>query len=330
MTPTRTPGADPAPSTLMGAGWQPRARAHAEEIGTIWGDFGVRSEVDPLTAVMLTWPGDDLAFDEAPADMLMHARPDLARMREQVLGVAEAYASRGIAVQWLRPRAGTRGDGKPGAPPNLVFARDLALMTPEGAILARMATEQRAGEPRLAAEVLATLGIPILATPRGKARFEGPDALWVRPDVVMVAVGRRTNAEGYACVRRVLADQGVRCLKVAVWWKVQHLLGTVNLVDNDLVALLWPTVGVLRTLAELGIRAMDLSADRTLREELSAGRAHNFVTLAPRVILMPAGNPRTRAVLEAEGVEVIERDVSEYLKAAGGIGCLTGVLGRRA
>jgi N-dimethylarginine dimethylaminohydrolase len=54
----------------------------------------------------------------------------------------------------------------------------------------------------------------------------------------------------------------------------------------------------------------------------------NFVTLAPRHLLMPAGCPRTRARYEARGIRVEEVDVSEYLLAAGGIGCATGVLAR--
>lgn len=338
MTPIRTPGTDtprssPAeagvvPSTLMGEGWRPRSASHAEEMGSVWGDFGLNSEVAPLTAVLLTGPGDELAYSESPAEQLMYSRPDLEKMREEAVGVAAVYSSRGVTVHWLRPRLGTRPDGLGGASPNLVFARDLVFMTPEGAVLARMASEQRAGEERCAATVLAALGIPILATPTGRATFEGPDALWIRHDLVLVGVGRRTNDAGYDLVRRVLADQGVRCAAVPMSPGVQHLLGMVNLIDSDLAAMRCPTARLRRRLNEVGVKMLDLSADPALADELALGRSHNFVTLAPRVVLMPAGNPRTRAVLEAEGVEVIEREVSQYLCAAGGIGCLTGVLGR--
>ncbi|MSP54083.1 MAG: amidinotransferase [Myxococcales bacterium] len=314
----------------MGEGWRPRGLSHAQEMGTVWGDYGLSSEVARLTAVLLTGPGDELAYAESPAAQLMYSRPDLGKMRDEAAGVADAYASRGVAVHWLLPRLGTRPDGQAGAPPNLVFARDLAFMTPQGAVLARMASGQRAGEERCAAAVLAGLGIPILATPTGTATFEGPDALWVRPDLVLVGVGRRTNEAGYRLVRRVLADQGVRCAALPMSPGVQHLLGMVNFIDTDLAALRHPTPRLRRCLDGLGVKLLDLSADPMLVSELAAGRSHNFVTMAPRVVLMPAGNPRTRGVLEAEGVEVIERAVSQYLCAAGGIGCLTGVLGRSA
>lgn len=321
MTPTPKPGSEPAgplPSTLMGPGWRPRTASHAEELkrGGIWGGYGVRSEVAPLTAVLLTWPGDGLAFAGDPADWLMDARPDLVRMREEAEGVADAYTRAGVEVRWMRPEGA--------APPNLVFACDLFFMTPEGAILARMAAEQRAGEERYAAAALASAGVPLLATPTGHATFEGADALWLAEDLVMVGLGRRTNEAGFRTVGRVLADQGVRCVGVDLPPTVQHLLGAVNLVDRDLAVAWGATPSLRAALAEAGVRTLDFIDD----DEVVHGRALNFVTLAPREVLMPAGNPRTRARLEAAGVRVTERPVSQYLRAAGAIGCLTGVLGR--
>jgi N-dimethylarginine dimethylaminohydrolase len=63
--------------------------------------------------------------------------------------------------------------------------------------------------------------------------------------------------------------------------------------------------------------------------EAARGGALNFVTLGPRQILMAAGNPQTQAFLEAEGVVCRTVQVDELLKAAGGIGCLTGVVERK-
>ena len=76
--------------------------------------------------------------------------------------------------------------------------------------------------------------------------------------------------------------------------------------------------------ADVGIRLLDFVDV----PEVTRGRALNFVTVAPREIVMPAHNPRTRARLEAEGVRCHELVVDEYLRAEGGLGCLTGVLSR--
>jgi arginine deiminase len=63
-------------------------------------------------------------------------------------------------------------------------------------------------------------------------------------------------------------------------------------------------------------------------EEAVRGFALNFVTLGPRRILMAAGNPITRAFYEKAGITYHQVEVDELLKAAGGIGCLTGILER--
>jgi arginine deiminase len=56
--------------------------------------------------------------------------------------------------------------------------------------------------------------------------------------------------------------------------------------------------------------------------------AFNFVVLGPRQILMPAGCPRSQAAYEAAGITCHTVEVGELLKAAGGIGCMSGILWR--
>jgi len=43
---------------------------------------------------------------------------------------------------------------------------------------------------------------------------------------------------------------------------------------------------------------------------------------------MPTGNPVTQAFYEDAGIDCQKVEVDELLKAAGGVGCLTGVLKR--
>jgi arginine deiminase len=58
--------------------------------------------------------------------------------------------------------------------------------------------------------------------------------------------------------------------------------------------------------------------------------ALNFVTLGPRRILMAAGNPITQAFYEDAGIACQVVEVDEILKAAGGIGCATGIVERES
>jgi len=62
--------------------------------------------------------------------------------------------------------------------------------------------------------------------------------------------------------------------------------------------------------------------------EAKLGMALNFVTLGPRRVLMAAGNPLTQAFLEQAGIDCLTVQVDQLVKAAGGIGCLTGILER--
>jgi arginine deiminase len=62
--------------------------------------------------------------------------------------------------------------------------------------------------------------------------------------------------------------------------------------------------------------------------ESQGGMALNIVPLRPRAVVTPAGNVKTRAVLEAHGVEVIEVEVSELMKGGGSCHCMTGVVWR--
>jgi N-dimethylarginine dimethylaminohydrolase len=278
----------------------------------------VRREFDPLLAVLLSVPGDEFLQVRDPDEWLMLEPIDAAALGRQARGLASFYESRGIEVclhEPLRP-----------PPPNFIFQRDLFFMTPEGVVLSRMASLQRAGEERFAAEALASIGIPILHTIRGEGTFEGADAIWLDEKTVLAGVGIRTNPAGFVQVARVLEEMGARALSVELPAGIQHLLGIFNLADEDLAVVRKDTLtpGIRKVLADRGIRALELPPD----DEVLCRLSMNFVTLEPRRILMPAGCPWTRETFERAGIACHEVEVGEYVKAAGGPGCATGILRR--
>ncbi|MEV7975574.1 arginine deiminase family protein [Streptomyces sp. NPDC086519] len=308
------------PSTLGGPGWTARPGSHAAEVaaGRTWARCGYRSETDPLRSVLLARPPDSTgAVTDARAQLMTH-RVDLGRLRAQTDAVAEAFRAEGVAVHVAHP--------PPDAPPNVIFLRDLFLVTPEGAVLGRTASAQRAGEERHAALALAQAGVPIVHTVRGTASFEGADALWIDSETVLVSTGFRTDAAGVAALRHVLGEQGVTVLPIPLGPGVQHLLGSLVPVG--------PRQAVLHSAAATDeLRAALRARDYELIEfepddEVVHARSLNFVTLAPGRVLMPDGCPRTRRRLEKAGIRTRVVDVGEYVRAAGALGCLTGVLHR--
>jgi N-dimethylarginine dimethylaminohydrolase len=62
--------------------------------------------------------------------------------------------------------------------------------------------------------------------------------------------------------------------------------------------------------------------------EAIKGFAFNFVTLGPRQILMPARCPGSQAFYEAAGITCHVVEIRDLHKAAGSIGCLTGIVRR--
>jgi len=320
MNKPNSPNNPELPATYGGTGWQPRTASLPEDLaqGKLWRHCGVSAEWEPLREVVLHWPGEELNFSGPPDQQLMLARPDLDLLRRQTEGLAAIYQREGVTVQ-LSSLSEL-------PPPNFLFQRDLFWATPEGLVLARPAAQQRAGEERCMAQILAKLAAPVLFHPFGTATFEGADALWLDPATVLIGSGVRTNREAVTQLRGLLAGMGVEVLEVVLPGGVQHLLGVVNFVDRDLAVVnggkVTPQLTELLTARE--IRQIILPPDA----ELTTGLGMNFVTLSPRRLLMPAGCPGIRARYRQEGLEVMEAEISEYRKAAGGLGCLTGILHR--
>jgi arginine deiminase len=301
-----------------GPGWSPRVASLEEELGTVWRRCGIDSEWAPLRAVLLHRPGDELGNEGDPNEVQMLDRLDLGRAQAQHDAMAQAFRDAGVEVHYVNP------DGV--VPPNLMFVADLLFATPEGIILARPASTIRAGEERLVARRLAELGMPILRSVRGRGTFEGADAAWLGPDVALVATGLRTNADGAAQVSELLWEMGIEVVPVGLPYGAMHLMGTLRFAGPDR-AVAWPgrvPFAAVEALRDRGFEVLFLP-DFPGEERRAA---LNFVTLGLRRILMPAGQPRSQGFLEAAGIECRTVGVDELLKAAGGIGCLSGVLER--
>jgi N-dimethylarginine dimethylaminohydrolase len=245
-------------------------------------------------------------------------KPDPHRAARQHDGLVHAYEAAGVRVYELDPPQAVT--------PNQMFLADLMLMTPEGAIVARPASTVRAGEERWVARRLADLGIPILRTIGGKGVFEGADAAWLDRRTVLLGRGLRTNAEGARQVAATLADIGVSVIITDLASDCMHLMGILRFADRNL-ALAWPRRLARPAVEALKERGYDVAFIPDEREART-GFALNFVTLGPRQILMPAGNPSTRCFYENLGIDCREVEMDELIKAAGAVGCLTGVMQR--
>lgn len=300
-----------------GETWSPRGIGREDFVDT-WGDWGVSSECGTLRAVLLKRPGPELEQIDDYEAAQMRAPLDAARARAQHEALAAAYAAQGVTVHRVES---SRPDK-----PNALFCRDLMLMTPAGAIIARPASTVRAGEERYVAETLGRLGVPILMSVHGAGTFEGADVSWVNKDLCFLAEGLRTNRAGADQVEWALRSLGTEVVRVQLPYGAMHLDGLLNFPDRDL-AVIWPRrtpFPVWRTLKERGFRFVTVEDEVEAQECLPM----NFVALAPGKILIPTGGTRLKARYREAGVELVEVEVDELIKAGGGIHCMTAFLRR--
>lgn len=299
-----------------GGGWSQRSTTHAAEIGALW-QGGLGTEWRTLRRVMLCRPGLEIQVEDH--DKAQQLEPlDLARAQAEHDQLADAFRNTGIEV--------THVPDVPNPTPNRMFCADLFAMTPQGAVLARPASTVRAGEEVAVALALATLGVPILRTLTGTATFEGADLMWLAPDHAIIGRGLRTNQAAIDQIGTLCAEIGVTLTVVDMPFGTMHLMGMLRIARADL-AIAWArrtAHGAVMLLRDLGYEVAFLPDE----DAAQANRALNFVTLGPGRILMPAGNDAIRDWYEGLGIEVLETPTYELRKAAGAVGCLTGVVSR--
>lgn len=249
-------------------------------------------------------------------------RPDLARAMTESDAFADVLRSAGAQVETLPLSAGVTMDS--------IYVRDASVVCDKGVVLCRMGKPARAAEPAAQGDALRALGLPMLGAIEPPGTLEGGDVVWLDRRTLAVGRGYRTNAEGIEQLHALLGDLVDEVIGVALpHWRgsgdVFHLMSIISPVDRDLAVVYSPLMSV-------AFRERLLDRGTTLVEvpdEEFDSMGANVLALGPRRCLMVAGNPRTRARLEAAGADVTEYDGREIsLKGGGGPTCLTRPLER--
>lgn len=304
-----------------GENWSQREIPHRGEVAVpgLWGPCGQDSEWKPLKQVLLHCPGDELSASHNDPDKVQMLAPiDVNQAAQEHAAMADAFRANGVQVYAVDPAEA--------ANPNQMFCADLMFMTPEGVILARPASTVRAGEEIEVQRRLAALRIPVVRTLRGQATFEGADAMWLDPQTVILGIGHRTNAEAVDQIGAALAEMDVEIIPVDMPFGTMHLMGMLRFADKDL-AICWPRRTPHAAVMALQERGYKVAFVPDL-ENHTLNRAMNFVTLGPRKILLEEGYRDVQAFYESHGITCVTVKAEELVKAAGGFGCLTGVVER--
>ena len=288
--------------------------------------IGGQSDVGKLRRVAVKHArdafGDAVAVDRQWRDLRYLARPDVTAAwaeYEHFLALLEAA---GVDTLRLPPDHTVGLDS--------LYARDVSIVCDRGVILCNMGKPQRRTEPAAQEAAFRAAGIPIWGRITGDGTVEGGDVCWIDERTLAVGRGYRTNDAGIRQLRELVRGCVDEVVVVPLpHWRgpedVFHLMSIVSPVDRRLFLVYAPLMPVpfREVLLSRGIELVEVAEPEF--ETLGC----NVLAVAPRDVLMVAGNRETRARLERAGVTVREFAGREIcLKGGGGPTCLTRPLTR--
>ncbi len=199
-----------------------------------------------------------------------------------------------------------RLDPLPGFP-DAYFVEDTAVVTSEIAVVTRPGAPQRRGEEKSVAHRLADYRPLKVITPPGT--LDGGDVLIIGQDV-FVGLSGRTNREGADQLAQILAPWDYHCITVEVP-DALHLKSSLTSIGGRqlLMKATWSQLTEFKDYAKLLVDPAEAYACNTL-----AVNGH---------LIMPAGYPRTRALLESTGQPIHELDTAPFRRMDGGLTCLS-------
>ncbi len=303
---------------IAGERWFAKETSFTEDMKEYWGDWGCSSEVNKLRAVLLHRPGKEIEnfnFNE----VRFRSPVDPVKFKAQHDDLADYFRKNGVAVHYVENSRTDR--------PNSVFMRDKLFMTPEGAIICRLAMPERRGEERFVAETCAKLGVPIVKTIAGNGVFEGANAMWVDRHTVILSLSVRANRCGYDQMADELKRQGVTdIIPMQIPYGHAHIDGLLNIASDDLVFIhaMQVPFEVVETLKKKGYKIVETPS----LTETKYGYATNFVAIEPGHVVTSNMSPRAVELLEHNGIKVDVLDLSELNKGRGSVHCMTAFLKR--
>ncbi|MCQ2524235.1 MAG: arginine deiminase family protein [Lachnospiraceae bacterium] len=296
----------------------------------VWGkNFGVDNSVGKIRRILVHCPGDEILQlkdgtyeEEAGARILKtpdgqirnywkgRELPDLNLLQKQHHVMTDILSKEGIEVNYLTDPTLYWT--------NLTFTRDVALMTPKGAILTRFAMYFHQGDTYLTQKFLAEKNIPIIGAIQGKGTIEGGSFSMLDPHTAIVGRSVRINDEGIEQLRALLSYQGIELIVLDMPAYYIHLDEAFVPLDRNkvLVSTFILPFWFLKMLKERGYELIETDRDDPML-------TNNCIALEPGKVLFSEKGVKTMKNLEKAGLDVIPVDISEINKLGGGIHCST-------
>jgi N-dimethylarginine dimethylaminohydrolase len=200
--------------------------------------------------------------------------------------------------------------------PDMVFSADQAIIFGKNALMSNFKYKERQGETKYYQNWFQSRGYKTKLLPQNVYFEGGGESVWFG-DTLLVGIGFRTSKSAGEYIGKTFKIQVV-CLEL-IDPKFYHL-DTCLFVLNDQTVFYYPQAFSEKSRIRLNNLVKNLYQ---LSEKDANTFAANSVVTDHHVILQN-GNPSFRSQINALGYKTIELNVSEFLKAGGGIHCLVG------
>jgi dimethylargininase len=248
-----------------------------------------------FTHAIVRRPGSNFCKGITTANL---GTPDYRKTLEQHEAYCEALTECGLELVILEPDP---------AFPDCPFVEDTAVVTDEVAIIARPGDERRRGEEEAIAFVLSRYRRLERIEPPGT--LDGGDVLEVKGRI-FIGRSARTNTEGARQIESILTRHGHQVSIVPVE-EMLHLKSGANYIGNGALVLTG------------GMEKLDVfSRFDSVHVPHDECYAANCLFVNGR-LLIAAGFPRAREKFSRLGRDIIELDMSEFMKLDGGLTCLS-------
>lgn len=248
-----------------------------------------------FTHAIVRKPGVNFAQGITTANL---GKPDYDRIVRQHQAYIHALESLGLEVIVL--------DAEPDYP-DAYFVEDVAVVTPEVAVITNPGAQARIGEQDSIEPVLERFRPTVRIQAPGTV--EGGDVLMVGRHF-FIGISERTNLEGATQLGRILENYGNTWTPVEVAAGL-HLKSSVNYVGK----------GILLVIDSFDKREVLSGYTKILVPPYEAYAANTL--WINNHLIMPLGFPETKKRLADIGLPIIELDASEAQKMDGGLTCMS-------
>ena len=174
--------------------------------------YGAQTEYGKLRRVLMHRPDEGMkAVTAGNKDDYLFRDPVYWKAFQEEHDIyTDALKAEGIDVVMLNELLDERHQQIASVLPNLVYTRDVGMVTDLGAHILRMTYPARFVEPTLMEKAFNELGVPIAQKIAPPGLVEGGDYVWFDKDTPMMGFGTRSNEHGAFQMKDAMLGKNIK------------------------------------------------------------------------------------------------------------------------